>query len=69
MIVLFLSLTLALVHAFSFTRSKSSFVQPQHAPGVEVADFARHDLPPVAMGERCIDLVVLKVTQIINMLV
>ena len=44
--------------AFSlFSSSKeSTFVQPKHAPGVTVADFARHDLPKLRMGERTNDL-------------
>lgn len=39
-----------------FPNHQNGFQQPKHAPGVEVADYARHDLPPVRMGERTIDL-------------
>ena len=30
--------------------------RPAHAPGVEVVDHARHDLPPVRINERVIEL-------------
>ena len=39
-----------------FPNNRNGFVQPKHAPGVEVADFARHDLPRIRMGERTLDL-------------
>ena len=39
-----------------FPGNKNAFVQPKHAPGVKVADYARHDLPRIRMGERTIDL-------------
>jgi len=44
--------------AFSIFPGKgnSGFVAPKHAKGVNVVDFARHDLPKVRMGERTIDL-------------
>lgn len=41
---------------FSLFGSKFEFKQPKHAPGVVVADHARHDLPPIRMGERVLDL-------------
>jgi hypothetical protein len=37
-------------------RRKSTFKQPKHAAGVKVVDYARHDLPPLLMGERVTDL-------------
>jgi hypothetical protein len=36
--------------------SSYTFIPPKHAPGVSVVNFARHDLPPVILGERVIDL-------------
>jgi len=33
-----------------------AFEQPKHASGVKVVDLARHDLPPVRVGERVVDL-------------
>ncbi|KAH9256056.1 hypothetical protein BASA81_005832 [Batrachochytrium salamandrivorans] len=37
--------------------ANAEFTQPKHADGVTVANFARHDLPPIRMGGRINDLV------------
>ena len=39
-----------------FPDNSNGFVQPKHAPGVQVADFAKHDLPKIRMSERTVDL-------------
>lgn len=52
-----LGMATAVCFAFSFSLfPKAGFVPPKHAPGVEVVDFARHDLPKIRMGERTNDL-------------
>lgn len=42
--------------AFLFRKPQGNFKQPKHAEGIVVADHARHDLPPVRLNERVIDL-------------
>jgi hypothetical protein len=54
-IVAFLALQVAAFFTL-FPKHQNGFVQPKHAPGVKVADHARHDLPKIRMGERTSDL-------------
>ena len=42
--------------ALSYQRGSFVFKMPNHLNGVTVVDFAKHNLPPVRLGERVIDL-------------